>query len=99
MLSLRAIGIPWRGLLNFPALASASSAFACASAGELSPLLGRSYQAVRGFHHSGPEIPGSAGDGKPRSFFLCFERSLLRHVAPANRRTRLEIETGGRDDV
>src|SRR5215467_3027842 len=33
MLSFRAIGIPWRGLLNFPALASASSAFACASAG------------------------------------------------------------------
>src|SRR5436309_8446060 len=26
---------------------------------------------IRGFHHSGPEIPGSARDGKPRSFFLC----------------------------
>jgi hypothetical protein len=25
-----------------------------------------------GFHHSGPEIPGSAREGKPRSFFLCF---------------------------
>jgi hypothetical protein len=23
--------------------------------------------------HSGPEIPGSARDGKPRSFFLCFQ--------------------------
>jgi hypothetical protein len=22
--------------------------------------------------HSGPEIPGSAKEGKPRSFFLCF---------------------------
>ncbi len=24
------------------------------------------------FHHSLPEIPGSARDGKPRSFLLCF---------------------------
>ncbi len=27
---------------------------------------------IRVFHHSGPEIPGSAREGKPRSFFLCF---------------------------
>src|SRR5438094_5350880 len=27
---------------------------------------------IQVFHHSGPEIPGSAREGKPRSFFLCF---------------------------
>src|SRR5881396_3410034 len=27
---------------------------------------------IRVFHHSGPEIPGSAREGKPRSIFLCF---------------------------
>ena len=32
---------------------------------------------IRVFHHSGPEIPGSAREGKPRSFFLCF-RLLLK---------------------
>src|SRR5437867_7960033 len=26
---------------------------------------------IRVFHHSGPEIPGSAREEKPRSFFLC----------------------------
>jgi len=35
---------------------------------------------IRGFHHSGPEILGSARDGKPRSFFLCL-RNLGRDCA------------------
>src|SRR5947208_12785547 len=32
---------------------------------------------IRVFHHSGPEIPGSAREGKPRSFFLCFRRPAV----------------------
>src|SRR3989441_5276992 len=32
---------------------------------------------IRVFHHSGPEIPGSAREGNPRSFFLCFRRPAV----------------------
>src|SRR5438876_8468308 len=36
---------------------------------------------IRAFHHSGPEIPGSAREGKPRSFFLCFAKIFKKVVA------------------
>src|SRR5438552_1901567 len=36
---------------------------------------------IRVFHHSGPEIPGSAREGKPRSFFLCFLKIFKKVVA------------------
>jgi len=40
---------------------------------------------IRVFHHSGPEIPGSAREGKPRSFFLSagsFQRPSITGSAP-----------------
>src|SRR6266705_222156 len=39
---------------------------------------------IRVFHHSGPEIPGSAREGKPRSFFLCFRFAIVHQSDPRN---------------
>src|SRR2546428_12704040 len=43
----------------------------CARKTPLHPERYYPYARIRVFHHSGPEIPGSAREGKPRSFFLC----------------------------
>jgi len=44
----------------------------CARKTPLHPERYYPHARIRVFHHSGPEIPGSAREGKPRSFFLCF---------------------------
>ena len=46
---------------------------------------------IRVFHHSAPEIPGSAREGKPRSFFLCFEILNLRYKEGPKRRLIREL--------
>src|SRR2546425_13220736 len=46
---------------------------ACARKTPLHPERSYPHARIRVFHHSGPEIPGSAREGKPRSFFLCLE--------------------------
>jgi len=43
----------------------------CARKTPLHPERYYPHARIRVFHHSGLEIPGSAREGKPRSFFLC----------------------------
>src|SRR5881396_1823425 len=45
--------------------------FLCARKTPLHPERYYPHARIRVFHHSGPEIPGSAREEKPRSFFLC----------------------------
>src|SRR5437899_1633208 len=45
------------------------------------PLSKPLFEEIRVFRHSGPEILGSAREGKPRSFFLCFVKIFKKVVA------------------
>src|SRR5881296_2511468 len=53
----------------------------CARKTPLHPERYYPHARIRVFHHSGPEIPGSAREGKPRSFFLCFLKIFKKVVA------------------
>src|SRR6266699_5667087 len=55
-----------------PTVSDVSCVLLCARKTLLHPERYYPHARIRVFHHSGPEIPGSAREGKPRSFFLCF---------------------------
>src|SRR5213594_1735106 len=59
-----------------PTVSDVSCALLCARKTLLHPERYYPHARIRVFHHSGPEIPGSAREGKPRSFFLCFRADL-----------------------
>src|SRR5207247_7468767 len=59
-----------------PTVSDVSCALLCARKTPLHPERYYPHARIRVFHHSGPEIPGSAREGKPRSFFLCFVANL-----------------------
>src|SRR2546428_11223752 len=63
----------------------------CARKTPLHPERYYPHARIRVFHHSGPEIPGSAREGKPRSFFLCFSIFLSKRIVPRLRCAPLDV--------
>src|SRR5213594_1137891 len=64
-----------------PTVSDVSCVLLCARKTPLHPERYYPHARIRVFHHSGPEIPGSAREGKPRSFFLCFLKIFKKVVA------------------